>query len=72
MERLSAVSVPIVPAMYIKNCIVGRSGGFAPPPPLTTWGDRSPSLVAVVYYHATYLFSYSFFYVVICQSMILR
>ena len=26
---------------------------------LTTWGDRGPSLVAVVYYHAIYLFVYN-------------
>ena len=25
---------------------------------LITWGERCPSLVAVVYYHATYLFVY--------------
>ena len=35
------------------------------PPLLTTWGDRGPSLMAVGYYHATYLFVYKFSYVVI-------
>ena len=34
-------------------------------PLLTTWGDRGPSLVAVIYYHATYLFLYNFSYVAI-------
>ena len=32
---------------------------------LTTWGDRGPGLVAVVYYHATYLFVYNCSHVVI-------
>ena len=31
-------------------------------PLLTTWGERGPGLVAVVYYHATYLFVYKFSY----------
>ena len=35
------------------------------PPLLTTWGDRGPGLVAVIYYHATYLLLYNFSYVVI-------
>ena len=35
------------------------------PPLLTKWGYRVPSLVAVVYYHETYLFVYNFSYVVI-------
>ena len=35
------------------------------PPLLTTWGDRGPGLVAVVYNHATYLFVYNFSHVVI-------
>ena len=35
------------------------------PPLLTTWGDRGPGLVAVIYYHATYQFLYNFSYVVI-------
>ena len=35
------------------------------PPLLTTWEDRGPGLVAVVYYHAIYLFAYNCSYVVI-------
>ena len=35
------------------------------PPLLTTWGDRGPGLVAVVYNHATYLYVYHFVHVVI-------
>ena len=34
-------------------------------PLLTTWEDRGPSLVGVIYYHATYLFLYNFSYVAI-------
>ena len=34
-------------------------------PLLTTWGDRGPCLVAVVYYYATYLFVYIFSHIVI-------
>ena len=34
-------------------------------PLLTTWGDRGPSLVAVIHYHATYLFLYILSYVAI-------
>ena len=34
-------------------------------PLLTTWEDRGPGLVAVVYCHATYLFIYKLSYVVI-------
>ena len=34
------------------------------PPLLTTWEDRGLSLVAIVYYHATYLFIYNFSYVI--------
>ena len=30
---------------------------------LTTWRDRGLRLVAVVYYHVTYLFTYTFSYV---------
>ena len=35
---------------------------------LTTRGDRGLSLVAVVYYYATYLFVYNYSYVVISVS----
>ena len=38
------------------------------PPLLTTWGDRGPGLVPVVYYHATYLFVYNFSHVVIMSG----
>ena len=43
-----------------------KSGGETYMPPLlTTWGDMGPGLVAVVYYHATYLFVYNCSHVVI-------
>ena len=42
---------------------VGRTDRFAAPS--HNMGDRSPSVVAIVYYHAIYLFIYNFSYVVI-------
>ena len=38
----------------MQDMLVGRQNDL--PPLLITWGDRGPGLVAIVYYHVTYLF----------------
>ena len=46
--------------------LVGRSDRFAVPS--DNMGRQGPSLVAIVYYHATYLFVYNFSHVVIMSD----